>query len=122
VLAIPQKRCDRDIVSFLDPTEIEALIAEPDRTTWIGRRDHALLAFVVQTGLRVSEFTTVRVEDLAFGPTAYVCCRGKGRKQRCTPITRKTVAGMRGLAEWLQPRHPALKVVHVPAGDAFTYV
>lgn len=98
VLALPQKRCDRNLVSFLDPREIEALIAEPDRTTWIGRRDHALLAFVAQTGLRVSEFTMVRAEDLALGPTAHVCCRGKGRKQRCTPMNRKTVAVLRA---WL---------------------
>jgi site-specific recombinase XerD len=98
VLAIPQKRFDRDVVSFLNRSEIEALLAEPDRATWIGRRDQALLTFVFQTGMRVSEFTMVRVEDLVFGPTSHVCCRGKGRKQRCTPLTRQTVDVIRA---WL---------------------
>lgn len=98
VLAIPQKRFDRDLVTFLTRAEIEALLAEPDRMTQIGRRDHALLALAVQTGLRVSELTGLRVEDLAFGVGAHVRCHGKGRKERCTPLTRQTAAVMRS---WL---------------------
>lgn len=92
VLAIPQKRSHRDVVTFLDRAEIEALTTQPDRTTWIGRRDHALLCFAVQTGLRVSELTTIRVRDFVFGAAAHVRCRGKGRKERCTPLTRDTAA------------------------------
>jgi integrase/recombinase XerD len=95
VLAIPQKRFHRDVVTFLDRPEIEALTGEPDRTSWIGRRDHALLRFVLQTGLRVSELTALRVDDFVFGPTTHVRCRGKGRKQRCTPLTREVAALVR---------------------------
>ena len=98
VLAIPQKRFDRDLVTFLTRAEIEALLAEPDRTTRLGRRDHALLTLTVQTGLRVSEITRLRVEDLVFGVGAHVRCHGKGRKERCTPLTRQTTAVMRA---WL---------------------
>jgi len=98
VLAIPQKRSDRDLVSFLTRAEIEALLAEPDRMTRLGRRDHALLALAVQTGLRVSEITHLRVGDLVLGVGAHVRCHGKGRKERCTPLTRQTVAVMRA---WL---------------------
>jgi integrase/recombinase XerD len=98
VLAIPQKRFDRDLVTFLTRAEIEALLAEPDRMTRLGRRDHALLALAVQTGLRVSELTHLGVEDLVFGVGAHVRCHGKGRKQRCTPLTRQTTAVLRA---WL---------------------
>ena len=98
VLALPQKRFDRDLVTFLTRPEIDALLSAPDRATWLGRRDHALLAVAVQTGLRVSELTGLRVQDLALGPAAHVRCHGKGRKERCTPLTRQTVALVRA---WL---------------------
>jgi site-specific recombinase XerD len=95
VLAMPQKRFDRDLVTFLTRVEIDALLAAPDQTTWLGRRDHALLLLAVQTGLRVSEFTALRVEDLALGAGAHVRCRGKGRKERCTPLTQSAVTLLR---------------------------
>jgi len=88
VLAIPQKRFDRDLVFFLTREEIDALLAAPDTHSWLGRRDHALLAVAVQTGLRVSELISLRVEDFGLGPHPQVRCRGKGRKERCTPLTR----------------------------------
>jgi len=90
VLAIPQKRFDRNEVTFLNQTEIAALLAAPDRTTRIGRRDHALLALAVQTGLRVSEIIALQRRDLHLGTGGHVTCRGKGRKQRTTPLTRDT--------------------------------
>jgi site-specific recombinase XerD len=102
VLAIPAKRCDRTVVSFLDRPEIDALLAAPDRGRWIGRRDHALLAVSVQTGLRVSELTGLRCQDAQFGPGAHVRCLGKGRKQRCTPLTAQTAAV---LGVWMQERN-----------------
>lgn len=102
VLAIPQKRFDRALVTFLTRAEVEALLAEPDRTTRLGRRDHALLALAVQTGLRVSELTRLRVADVVFGVGAHVRCLGKGRKERCTPLTRQTAAVMRA---WLGENH-----------------
>lgn len=101
VLAIPQKRFEKNIVRFLDPSELEAILAAPDQKTWIGRRDHALLLTTVQTGLRVSEVIGLRLEDLQLGPSPHVRCRGKGRKERCTPLTRQTVAALRA---WLRER------------------
>jgi len=91
VLAIPPKRCDRTLVSFLTAPEIEALLAAPDRDRWHGRRDHALLALACQTGLRVSELTALTGGDIQLGDGAHVRCHGKGRKQRHTPLTRQTV-------------------------------
>lgn len=92
VLAIPNQRQPRPLVGFLTRPEIEAVLAAPDRTCWLGRRDHAFLITAVQTGLRLSEMTALRHEDVALGSGAHVRCRGKGRKERCTPLARPTVA------------------------------
>jgi len=102
VLAIPAKRCDRADISFLNRDEIDALLAAPDRTTWIGRRDHALLLLAVQTGLRVSELTGLNLGALELGAAPpYVRCYGKGRKNRATPVTSQAVAVLK---VWLQER------------------
>lgn len=91
VLAIPPKRFDRRLVIFLTEPEINALLASPDRSTWTGRRDHALLGLAAQTGLRASELIGLRCADVHLGPGAHVSCNGKGRKQRITPLTSGTV-------------------------------
>lgn len=101
VLAIPPKRFDRAIVAFLTGDEIEALLASPDRSGWLGRRDHALLLVALQTGLRLSELTGLRCSDVVLSTGAHVRCRGKGRKERCTPLTAQTVAVLR---VWLKER------------------
>ena len=101
VLDIPAKRCEMKEVDYLDRDEIDALIAAPDRASWCGRRDHALLSVAVQTGLRVSELTGLRGADVELGTGAHVRCRGKGRKERCTPLGTHTVALLR---VWLQER------------------
>jgi integrase/recombinase XerD len=95
VLAIPAKRGERALVCFLVPEEVNALLASPDRSRWTGRRDHALMAIAVQTGLRVSELSALRLQDLHFGTGAHVRCLGKGRKDRATPLTRQSVAILR---------------------------
>jgi integrase/recombinase XerD len=95
VLAIPQKRFDRDLVTFLTRPEVEAILAVPDRQTWLGRRDHLLLLVAARTGLRASELTGLRVEDCTFDRGASVRCLGKGRKERCTPLDRETGAALR---------------------------
>ena len=92
VLAIPAKRQHRTEVSFLTPTEVDALLAAPDRTTRIGRRDHALLVLAAQTGLRVSELVGLCCGDVHLDRGAHVRCHGKGRKDRVTPLTVQTVA------------------------------
>jgi len=101
VLAIPPKRYDRAVVTYLTQAETDALVAAPDRTTWTGRRDHALLLTGVHTGLRVSELTGLRLQDVHLGTGAHLRCRGKGRKERCTPLTTVTVKVLR---TWLRER------------------
>ena len=90
VLGIPEKRFDTTLISYLDEPEIDALLASPDRSTWTGRRDHALLLLAVQTGLRASELASLRRQDLQLGAAAWVRCEGKGRKERCTPLSQPT--------------------------------
>jgi integrase/recombinase XerD len=91
VLAIPNKRPARPLVDFLTRPEIEALLAAPDQNTWLGRRDHAILLTATQTGLRLSEVTSLRHQDVVLAAGAHVRCRGKGRKERCTPLAKPTV-------------------------------
>lgn len=103
VLAIPYKRQARPLVNFLSHSEIEALMAVPDRTTWMGRRDRALLVLAVQTGLRLSELTSLERSAITFGPGAHVRCQGKGRKERCTPLAKGTTAVLKA---WLSEPPP----------------
>ncbi|MEV0381781.1 tyrosine-type recombinase/integrase [Nonomuraea sp. NPDC050643] len=104
VLAIPPRRRERAIVSYLIPGETDALLAAPDRTTWHGRRDHALLLLAVQTGLRVSELTALTCQDAHLGVGPHVRCHGKGRKDRATPLTSQVV---RVLKTWLAELGPS---------------
>ena len=90
VLAMPNKRYVRRTVTFLDANEIAALLAAPDRATWAGRRDHALLLIAIQTGLRASELVNLKCCDLKLGNGANIRCIGKGRKERATPLRRDT--------------------------------
>jgi site-specific recombinase XerD len=101
VLAIPNKRVDRELVCFLTSAEIDALVSAPDPDTWIGRRDRTLLLVAVQTGLRVSELTALTCGDVTLSTGAHVRCTGKGRKERITPLTAQTT---QALQVWLAER------------------
>ena len=101
VLAIPPKRFDKRIVTFLTAVEVDALVAAPDQTRWEGRRDRALLLLAIQTGLRVSELTALNCHDVTLGTGASVRCEGKGRKQRAVPLTSAVCAL---LEVWLRER------------------
>ena len=96
LLAMPSRRYERRIVAFLTRSEADALLASPDLSTWIGRRDRALLVVALQTGLRVSELIGLARADIALGAGAHVRCTGKGRKQRCTPLRRDAAAVLEG--------------------------
>ncbi len=98
VLAIPAKRHERTLVTWLTDAEVDALLAAPDRGSWAGRRDHAMLVLAVQTGLRISELIALSRADIGLGAGAHVRCVGKGRKERATPLTGLTVEVLR---EWL---------------------
>jgi integrase/recombinase XerD len=101
VMAIPTKRHERNTISYLDLNEIKALLAAPDRSSWLGRRDHTLLALMIQTGVRVSELVGLRVRDVHLGTGHHIRVLGKGRKNRSTPLTGETVTVLR---PWLTER------------------
>jgi site-specific recombinase XerD len=108
VLAIPGKRFTRTLVQFLTRAEVDALLAAPDQSTWSGRRDHAFILLAAQTGLRLSEMTGLKREDIILGAGAHVRVIGKGRKERCTPIARSTRVVLKS---WL--REPQRGVGHI---------
>ena len=101
VLAIPPKRYDRALVTFLTRAEVEALVAAPNRSTWTGRRDYTLLVVAAQTGLRVSELARLTCQDVHLDTGAPVRCHGKGRKERITPLTAQSATILR---VWMQER------------------
>jgi len=126
VLAMPSKRFTRRQIAFLTRPEVDALLAAPDQRTWFGRRDHALLLVAVQTGLRLSELTALTRNDVIVGTGAHVRVIGKGRKERCTPLARPTIAVLkawlreppRGLGHVLFPTHRGTRL----SADAVEYL
>ena len=102
VLAIPPKRTERNVVTYPTDCEIDALLGACDHTTWTGRRDHAMFALTIQTGLRISELAGLTRQDVAFGTGANVHTVGKGRKERHTPLVAATRAVLKA---WLAERH-----------------
>lgn len=111
VLAMPPKRYEKRMIDYLNRDEIEALLAAPDLTSWYGRRDRALLLLALQTGLRVSELIQLSCGDVVLGTGAHVRCKGKGRKDRSTPLRRDSV---RVLRAWLDE--------HAGPGDQALFV
>ena len=101
VLAIPCKRHKSRPIDFLTQLEMEALLRAPDQTSYLGRRDRALLLVAAQTGLRAGELIGLRCQDIFFGSGAHVRCVGKGRKARCTPLRKDAVAVLRA---WIRER------------------
>jgi integrase/recombinase XerD len=101
VLAIPTARIERNLVTYLDHAEADALLAACNPATRTGRRDHAMFALAIQTGLRISELTGLTVGDVELGRGAHVHCVGKGRKERRTPLLPTTVAVLRA---WISER------------------
>ncbi len=99
VLAIPSKRYTRTLVPFLTRDEVDALLLAPDRRTWSGRRDYAFMLVAVQSGLRLSEMTALKRDDLVLGTGAHLRVIGKERKERCTPIAKPTLAVVK---DWLR--------------------
>jgi integrase/recombinase XerD len=99
VLAMPSKRYEKKLVGYLTALEVDVLLAAPDQKQWAGRRDHAFLLVAVQTGLRLSEMTGLCRKDVVLGIGAHVRCIGKGRKERCTPLTKQAGNTLRS---WFQ--------------------
>lgn len=102
VLAIPGKRTERNLVTYLTDDEVDALLGACDQRSWTGRRDHAMLALTIQTGLRISEVVSLARQDVTLGTGANVHTLGKGRKERRTPLVPATRTLLKS---WLR-EHP----------------
>jgi integrase/recombinase XerD len=91
----PVQRHRQGEVSYRTLDEIKALLATPDRSTWLGRRDHALLLTMILTGIRVPELVTPRITDITLTTGAHIRIEGIGRKRRTVTLTRETVSILR---------------------------
>ena len=116
VLAIPPKRHEKNLVTYLTEDEADALIEACNRDTWTGRRDHTMLVLAIQTGLRISELIGLTVADITVGTGANVHTIGKGRKERRTPLVPHTVEALRA---WLTERVWESSVVPALADPLF---
>jgi site-specific recombinase XerD len=102
LLAMPRKRYSRRLINFLTREEVVALLGAPDKRTWTGRRDHALMMLAVQTGLRLTEVTGLTRQSFTLGKASYLQVIGKGRKERAVPLCKPVVAVLKA---WLdEPR------------------
>jgi integrase/recombinase XerD len=101
VLAIPMKREDQTLIGYLTRPEMQALLAAPDRSKWVGRRDHALLLTLYNSGARVSEVTTLKRGQVCWGASTFLQLHGKGRKERTIPLWAETVRVLRAWFEEL---------------------
>jgi integrase/recombinase XerD len=115
----PEHAATIERVLYLTEPELDALIDAPDRSSWTGRRDHAIIVLLAQTGLRASELTGLRCGDIHLGTGAHATTTGKGRKQRITPLTKETAAALRA---WLAERggQPAEPLFPTSIGEPLT--
>jgi len=102
VLSIPDKRWHKSLIDFLTVEEVDTILESVNKGSWSGRRDLALITLAVHTGFRVSELINLRCEDIFLGSGAYVVCHGKGRKERCVPISKNIVFILK---QWLRERN-----------------
>lgn len=99
VCAVPLKRAPVRAISYLERDEMEALLAAPDRSTASGRRDHAMLLFLYNTGARVQELVGACATDLQLARPRQVLLRGKGKKERICPLWASTARVLRQLLD-----------------------
>jgi len=126
ILAIPHKKHDYPVVQFLTSNEINALLATPDRTTWLGRRDYILILLAIRTGLRVSELINLCWNNITLGSSSHVHCVGKGRKERATPITKNTASVLKSWLNENKANNESLIFTNARKGklsrDGFRYI
>ncbi len=119
VLSLPNKRAHLGAAQYLEPHDVKSLLAQPDRSTATGRRDHALMLFLYNTGARVSEALGVRVENLSLVSPRHVRLLGKGRKERLCPLWRETTEALTQLSAVREGRR-ADRVFCNRAGEGLT--
>lgn len=99
ILHIPFKKAVGRVVGYLTRDEVEAILAQPDRTTRKGRRDYLVLALLYDTGARVQELLDLCPADFRLDRLALVRLTGKGRKQRIVPLLPATATLVRAHVE-----------------------
>lgn len=90
ILDIKEKKVNNPVIDYLTKDEMEAFLQIPDKSSCNGYRDYLLFLILYNTGARVSEIVNLKISDISFGDQSYVLLRGKGRKERTTPLWKKT--------------------------------
>jgi site-specific recombinase XerD len=103
IARIPVKKKSQPAMCYMDAEEIAAILREPDRSSLEGQRDHALFAFLYNTGARIQEALDVCPRAIRFEPPAQVELFGKGRNSRICPLWPETVELLKALLK-RQPR------------------
>jgi integrase/recombinase XerD len=112
VLAIPVKRADRQVVKALSRAEMDAMLAALELHHWSGRRDHALLLTLYNSGARVSELTALEQSQFNLGAQSFLQLQGKGRKERTVPLWTTTA---RTLQAWFRELSGCQTVLAFPS-------
>jgi len=85
VVAVRTPKQEKKLPRFLDYEEVKKLLDTPPPNSWLGSRDRAILETLYSTGIRVSELVALNMDDIDFlGEVVHI--RGKGKKERITPI------------------------------------
>jgi integrase/recombinase XerD len=116
IRSIPFKKASKAVISYLDKPQMDALLAAPDRETAQGRRDHALLLFLYNSGARADEAAQLLVGELDLASSS-VKIRGKGGKERCCPLWPSTVGELSAL---LAGRPPTARIFLNRCGHPIT--
>jgi integrase/recombinase XerD len=104
ILAIPAKRTDTRLISYLSAKEMQAVLNAPDIQCRDGIRDRAMLHLCFSAGLRVSELVNLQINAIEWQPSANVRIKGKGRRERLLPLWKQTCVDLRA---WLAVRGPS---------------
>jgi integrase/recombinase XerD len=94
ITSVPVKKSPKPQMTFLTGAEAQALLEAIPARSWTDRRDRAMFTLAIQTGLRLSEITSLQINSVHLGTAAHVACTGKGRKNRTTPLTTATATAL----------------------------
>jgi len=93
ISSIPQKRIEKKVIGYLNLDELDAILDATNPNTIVGRRDRVMLKLMMETAVRVSEISNLKVCNCQFGAVSTITVLGKGKKQR-TILIAKEMAGI----------------------------
>lgn len=102
ILAIPQKRTNKKLISYLNNEEVKKILSTPDQKTWLGKRDYVILLMLIQTGCRLFELIELKWQNIRLGSHGYIDFFGKGRKERRIPLSKQLNISLQSWAKEIE--------------------